>query len=340
MRWCVGPLPAPAIVCVQVAAGISAIGGRDAQGIVVADVAQTAGHRRVAVGQGEAGAAVIENARGPGRNGVASGAGRSRGRETGSDMIRHRSADRCGAGKSGLVAAVTVGGIERVIVVHMAGRAGGRRGGHVRSRQGKSGDAVIKRGCGPAGCRMASGAVGGGKGGAGSRVDGSGSLLPGGQVALRVAAIGRGDRQSVIVVDVAEGAGDVGVAIGEQESGGAVVERCRRPTRRVVAGRTICKREGRARGGVYGIVGLLPGGQMALRVSAIRGGDGQTIVIVDMTKSAGHIRMAVSQHEPGCAVVELGVQPIVKRMAGCAIRGGKSVSGSWMRRIGGLLPIL
>ena len=327
MRRSGGPLPAAAIVCVQVAAGIATIGRGDRQCIVVVDVAQTAGHGRMTIGQGESGRRVVKDPGRPGGDRVTARAGRSRGWESGGDMIRYRSADRSGARKSGLVAAVTIGGIERVIVVYMAGRAGGRRGGHMRSGQGESGGAVIERGSSPACCRMASRAVGGGKSGAGSRVHGIVRLLPSGQVALGVAAVGRGDRQGVVVVDVAEGASDIGVAIGEQESGGAVVERCRRPTRCIVAGGTIRRGKGRARGGMHGIISLLPGRQMALRVPAIRGGDGQIIVIVDMTKSAGHIRVAVGELEPCRAVVKLGVQPIVKRMAGCAIRGGKSVSG-------------
>jgi hypothetical protein len=41
----------------------------------------------------------------------------------------------------------------------MAGRAGGRRRGHVRSGQGKPGNAVIERRGSPTSRRMASGAV-------------------------------------------------------------------------------------------------------------------------------------------------------------------------------------
>jgi len=58
-----------------------------------------------------------------------------------------------------------------------------------------------------------------------------------------------------------------------------------------------------------------------------------------MTKSAGHIRVAIGQQESGRAVVELGVQPIVKRMAVGAVRGCKRRSGGWMRRIRRLQPI-
>ena len=144
MRRGGGPLPAAAIVCVQVAAGISAIGRGDGQCIVVTDVAQVAGHGHMAIGQWEAGRGVIENARGPGRNRVASCAGRSRRRKPGGDVIGNRAADRRGAEECRLVAAVTIRGIERVVVAHMAGRAGGRRWGHMRSGQSEPGHAVIE----------------------------------------------------------------------------------------------------------------------------------------------------------------------------------------------------
>ena len=76
---------------------ISAIGRRDRQSIVVVDVAQSAGHAGVPIGQREAGRAVIKHARRPGRNRVAGGAGRSRGRKSGRDVIRNVPADRRGA---------------------------------------------------------------------------------------------------------------------------------------------------------------------------------------------------------------------------------------------------
>ena len=49
-------------------------------------------------------------------------------------------------------------------------------------------------------------------------------FLPSGKVALGVAAIRGRNLQIVIVVDVAGGAWNVGVAIGQQESGRAVIE--------------------------------------------------------------------------------------------------------------------
>ena len=71
-------------------------------------------------------------------------------------MIRHRSANRCGALESGLVAAITIGGAEGVIVIYVTGSAGRGRRRHVRSRQSKTGYAVIEGSGVPALGRMAS----------------------------------------------------------------------------------------------------------------------------------------------------------------------------------------
>ncbi len=89
-------------------------------------------------------------------------------------------------------------------------------------------------------------------------------LLPGREMALRVAAIGRRDRQIVIVVDVAGGARHIRVALSERESRLAVKEiRCQ-PARGGVTIVAICDGEFRAGGGMHGVGRLLPGGQMAL----------------------------------------------------------------------------
>ena len=67
-------------------------------------------------------------------------------------------------------------------------------------------------------------------------------------------------REIVIVVDVAGGAGNVGVAVCKQKSGGAVIEDGRRPAGRVVATGAVCGGERRTRRDVRRIVGLLPSG--------------------------------------------------------------------------------
>jgi hypothetical protein len=144
-------------------------------------------------------------------------------------VIRHGPADGHGAIKVLLVAPVAIRRIERVVVVYMAGGAGSRRRGHVCSGQGKTGNAVIqRRGC-PACCCMAGGTIRWSKSGSGSRVDGCGGLLPSRQVALRVPAIGRPDRQRIIIINVAQIAGHVGMPIREREAGRAVVKYPRGP---------------------------------------------------------------------------------------------------------------
>lgn len=90
---------------------------------------------------------------------------------------------------------------------------------------------------------------------------------------------------------------------------------------------------------MHGIICLLPRRQMALRIAAIARRDRQIVVIVDMANRASHIRMAIGQEESSRAVIELGVQPIVKRMAARAVRGGKCGSRRWMHWIRRLLPI-
>ena len=98
----------------------------------------------MAIGQWESSRAVIENSRGPGGDRMAGGAGCGGRGEPGRYVIGYISADRCGALKSRLMAAIAILRTEGVIVVHMAGRAGGRRRRNVRSRQYKSRSAVIE----------------------------------------------------------------------------------------------------------------------------------------------------------------------------------------------------
>lgn len=60
-------------------------------------------------------------------------------------------------------------------------------------------------------------------------------LLPGGEVAARVAAVGGRDLKVVIVVDVARETGHVGVARGKQEACLGVVEFCAKPAIEIMA---------------------------------------------------------------------------------------------------------
>ena len=115
--------------------------------VVVVDVAARARNRRsVKSGQREGGGVVIEGRAGPGRRRVAQGA--IRGKRCG-NVIGHRSAKRRSAQPCGGVAAITRRRSEAVVVVHMAGNAGCRRGRNVHSRQDKPGARVIKHASSP-----------------------------------------------------------------------------------------------------------------------------------------------------------------------------------------------
>ena len=78
---------------------------------------------------------------------------------------------------------------------------------------------------------------------------------------------------------------------------------------------------------------------MASGISAIGRRDGQVVVVIDVAKSAGYIRVAIGQCEPRRAVVEFGVQPTVERMARRAIPDRKFRSRRLVHRIRRLLPI-
>jgi hypothetical protein len=165
-------------------------------------------------------------------------------------------------------------------------------------------------------------------------------LLPGGQVAAGIAAIGRSDLQIIVIVDVATGACKVGMAIGQQETSGAVIENGGSPGDGIVATGAVGSGEGRAGFGVRGIVGLLPGGQVAAGVAAIGGSDLQVVVIVDVAICAGNVGVAIGQQEAGGAVIEFSTLPAIKAVAALAIGSRKDHWISFMRRIGGVLPIL
>ena len=221
---------------------VSAIGRGDRQRIVVVDVAQIASHVGMPIRQQESCGAVVENSRRPGGDRVARRASRSRRRESRRDVVRHRPANRRGAHEGGLVATITIRRTEGVVVVDMAGGAGRRRWRHVRSGQRKSGNAMIERRGVPTLRRMASGTICRRKRRSGCGVHRIIRLLPGRQMALGVPAIGRGDRQRIVVIDVAQIASHVGVAIGQLEAGRAVVKNSRRP-----CGNRVARRASRSR---------------------------------------------------------------------------------------------
>ncbi len=120
------------------------------------DVARSAGRRHrgnVHSSEGETGGGVVKYRAQPGARRMARLASLG---IAGSDVIRDPGEIR-GALPGRDVATVAGGGTQRVVVVYMA-RAAKCRRGHVRSRQGKPGDAVIERRV-PARWRMAIGAV-------------------------------------------------------------------------------------------------------------------------------------------------------------------------------------
>src|SRR3984893_13181920 len=242
----------------EMATRIAAIVGLNVQTVIAADVALRAscdfsgrGHL-VGVRQRKTGGAVIELAVSPGSNGVATGTSGGGGREVRSDVIRNVAAERLRLVPIGCVAGEAVRGIQSVIIVDVAGSAGRRRGRHVRADKSEAGDAVIERSRAPSHGGVALGAVGGRKSGAGGGGHGSGGLLPLGEMAAGVAAIGRLDLQVVIVVDVAGSAGNVGVPVCQKKAGGAVIEFAVGPFGDGVAGGA--RRRGR-RGNGGGVIG-------------------------------------------------------------------------------------
>jgi len=206
----------------------------------------------------ETGGAVIKDSRGPSCDRMASGARGGGRREPRRHVIRHVSTNRCGAGESRGMATIAVGGSKRVIVVQMAGGASRRRRGHVRAGQREPGRTMIESCRGPIHCRMADRAIRRSERRSRGGVHRVIRPLPGRQMALRVSAIGRGDGQRVIAIDMAGGACQTGVAIGQRETGRAMVECRRQPTGSIVAGRASRNRESGRTCSVRRIICLLP----------------------------------------------------------------------------------
>ena len=128
-------------------------------------------------------------------------------------MVWYVSTNRLRGVPGRLVAAHAIGRGQRIVVADMAGGAGRRRRRHVSANQRKAGRAVIERRAIPAQGGMALRTVRRGEGCTRCRVHRIVGLLPGRQVALRIAAIRRLDGQVVIPIDMAQGTLHVGVAI-------------------------------------------------------------------------------------------------------------------------------
>ena len=160
---------------------MAAIAVRRIQRVVAVDMACSARCRKVRTHQRETRGAVVECASGPGGNGMAGGTLRGRRREARSHVIWYISTDGSGALECSRVAAIAVRGIQRVVVVRMAGSARRRK---VRAHQRKPGDAVIERRCVPT-CRgVAVGAIPHRKSCTRRRMHRIVRSLPGGQMAL------------------------------------------------------------------------------------------------------------------------------------------------------------
>src|ERR1700730_17589405 len=103
-------------------------------------MAQGAGDRGVSPRQREARGGVVELSSSPGGNRMARGTLRGCCWEPRRHVIRYISTDGGGALESSCVAAIAVCGIQRVVVIGMAGSARGRK---VRAHQRQSGDGVV-----------------------------------------------------------------------------------------------------------------------------------------------------------------------------------------------------
>jgi hypothetical protein len=84
---------------------------------------------------------------------------RCRGRDSSGDVVGNVAAHGGGALEGGLVAAIAIRRFDGVVVGDMAGDTGSRRRRHVRSGQGKPGNAVIERRCVPTLRRMTYGTI-------------------------------------------------------------------------------------------------------------------------------------------------------------------------------------
>ena len=138
-------------------------------------------------------------------------------------------------------------------------------------------------------------------------------LLPGRQVATGIPAVRRLNIQRVVVVDVALRAsrdlpcrGHL-VRIRQREARGAVIERRIRPTCGVVTSRALRNRE--ARGDVIRDVSTqslraVPLLQVTAGIAAIRGGDLQCVVVIDVALCAGSRDVSARQGKTSHAMVE------------------------------------
>ena len=164
---------------------------------------------------------------------------------------------------------------------------------------------------------------------------------PIGQMAASGAAIRGRDLQIVVVIDVALCARNRRVAVRKGEAGAGVIKRRSVPTCVVVAIGATCQRESLRGVGVRRIIGLLPSGEVAARVPAVRVRNAlKIVVVVDVALRTRHRSVRAIQNESSHAMVEGGSQPAIKTgVTILAIGGRKGRAGAGVRRVVGLLPI-
>jgi len=103
----------------------------------------------------------------------------------------------------------------------------------------------------------------------------------------RVSAVGRRNRERVVVIDVAQPAGHVGMTVGQGEAGRIVIEYSGRPGRNRMACGASRSRRRKSRRDVIGNVSAERGGALKCRLVtpvAIRGT--QRVVVVHMAGCA------------------------------------------------------
>src|SRR5437879_12706678 len=180
-------------------------------------------------------------------------------------------------------------------------------------------------------------------------------LLPGGEVALRVAASGRSYRRRVVVAHVALAAsvdtarGRQLVRAGQRKTSRGVVEGRRQKRDGIVTARALGQGEYRPRLRMHRGGGSLPaatvvGIQLTPGVSAIGRLSGQVVVVIDVAVGAGvdlagrrHL-VRIRQRKTSRRVIKIRVLP-GDGIVAVGTGGDRTYRGcSGMRRIGGLLP--
>jgi hypothetical protein len=145
-------------------------------------------------------------------------------------------------------------------------------------------------------------------------------LLPCCQMAPRISAIGRGDaRQRVVAPNMAQGASHRRVGIGQRETGCAVIEDSRSPSRNRVARCTLRRRDWEScRNVVRYVPAKRRGALESPLVTAVTIRRTQRVIVVHMARGTRRRRrgcMRSGQGKPGLAVIESCRRPTYRAMA-------------------------